>query len=297
MFSLSSLLHLRLPFSYLLLPIFLFSLAISPNITENALLWTFLILHIFLYPASNAYNSYFDKDEKSIGVLKNPPPVKKGLYYLALLFDVIAILLGYLIINATFAVMLFIYGVISKAYSHPAIRLKKYAIISWIITGLIQGFFTFMMCYVGINQFEILNALKPSVMYGGLLTSIMLWANYPMTQVYQHEEDAKRGDNTLSIMLGIKGTFFFTGAFFGLATLGFVLYFAKLFSAHYAVAFIICLSPVVLFYLYWLFVALKNEKRADYKHAMWLNFISATCLNGFFIYFFLDHTQILSAFQ
>src|SRR5437868_5212554 len=143
MFSRSSWLHLRIPFSYFLLPVFLFSLAVSPNFTEASIFWVFFLVHFFLYPASNGYNSYFDKDEKSIGGLKSPPPVNKGLYYLSLLFDVIAVVLGFLKVSLLFGVMLFIYGLVSKAYSHPDIRLKKYAITGWIITGLFQGLFTF----------------------------------------------------------------------------------------------------------------------------------------------------------
>ena len=109
MFSISTLLHLRIPFSYFLLPIFLFSLAISPNLTMSSLGWTFFIIHFMLYPASNAYNSYFDKDEKSIGGLRNPPPVDRGLYYAALLLDLVAVVTGYLKINLTFSLMLLIY--------------------------------------------------------------------------------------------------------------------------------------------------------------------------------------------
>ncbi len=45
----------------------------------------------------------------------------------------------------------------------------------------------------------------------GILCTLVLWANYPMTQIYQHDEDFKRGDITLSYRLGIKGTFVFTG--------------------------------------------------------------------------------------
>src|SRR3954468_14736061 len=112
MFSRSSWLHLRIPFSYYLLPVFLFSLSASPNFNESRLAWVFIILHLFLYPASNGYNSYFDKDEKSIGGLKNPPPVNKGLYYLSILFDVIAIVLGYVKISLLFALMLFVYGLV-----------------------------------------------------------------------------------------------------------------------------------------------------------------------------------------
>ena len=287
MFSLSSWLHLRIPFSYFLLPVFLFSLAIAPNVSEDALLWTFLIVHIFLYPASNGYNSYFDKDEKSIGGLKNPPPVKKGLYYLALLFDAIAIVLGLIKISITFAVMLLIYGLVSKAYSHPGIRLKKYPITGWLVAGLFQGLFTFVMCYLGITKYELGNIWKASVLIPGALCSLMLWANYPMTQVYQHEEDGKRGDETFSRMLGIKGTFYFVGGVFALVTIGFVLYFNTYFSMRYALGFLIALFPVLIYFSYWFLKVIRDESKADYTHTMWLNFISSTSLNLYFIYIFL----------
>src|SRR5690606_11918066 len=144
MFSRSSWLHLRIPFSVFLLPIFLFALSVSDNLTGERVFWSFFIIHFLLYPASNGYNSYFDKDTKSIGGLKHPPPVKRGLYSLALLLDSAAIVVGYLKINTSFAAMLLVYGLVSKAYSHPAISLKKYAWTSWIVTGLLQGLFTFI---------------------------------------------------------------------------------------------------------------------------------------------------------
>jgi hypothetical protein len=47
MFSRSSWLHLRIPFSYFLLPVFLFSLSISPNFNLARIGWVFLIMHFF----------------------------------------------------------------------------------------------------------------------------------------------------------------------------------------------------------------------------------------------------------
>lgn len=296
MFSKSAWLHLRIPFSYFLLPVFLFSLSVSPNISEQPLLWTFLIIHLFLYPASNGFNSYFDKDEKSIGGLKNPPPVNKGLYFLSLLFDTTAIALALWKVSVAFAVMLFIYGLVSKAYSHPAIRLKKYAFTSWFIAGLFQGAFTFMMCYMGVNKYEFAQTLKPGILIPAFLSSAMLWGSYPMTQIYQHEEDAKRGDQTLSLRLGIKGTFWFVLVMFTLSTLGYVLYFATYFSKQYSFIFLLALGPVVLFFLYWFYQVTKDLNKADYTRTMWLNFISATCLNAFFVYLFLNSSHILDAF-
>lgn len=292
----SVLLHLRFPFSYFLLPVFLFSVAISPNLNDSRLLWVFIILHIFLYPASNAYNSYYDKDEKSIGGLKNPPPVNTSLYFVALLFDAAAIVLGYFKISLLFAVMLLIYGLVSKAYSHPAIRLKKYPYLGWLVTGLFQGFFTFLMCYVGINKFSIENSILPHLLVPALLTSIMLWGNYPMTQIYQHEEDGKRGDITLSMKLGVKGTFIFTALLFALATIGFGFYFLNFYSMKYVFQFLLALSPVLLFFGFWFLKVIKDESNASYGYTMVLNFISATCLNIFFVWFFLDSTHILDVF-
>jgi len=297
MFTSSSWLHLRIPFSYFLLPVFLFSLAVSPNISASPLLWTFIIIHFFLYPASNGFNSYFDKDEKSIGGLKHPPPVNKGLYYLSLLFDAIAIILGVIMINIPFAILLFIYGLVSKAYSHPQIRLKKLPITGWVVAGLFQGLFTFMMCYIGINKYSIENVFSLSVLIPGTLSTIMLWANYPMTQIYQHEEDAKRGDMTLSRMLGVLGTFYFVGVTFSVVMIGFVLYFYSFFSAKYAWIFLFVLFPIAAYFVFWFIRVYKDKSKADYSHTMWLNFISATCLNVFFLYLFLDSTHISRAFQ
>lgn len=294
MFSSSSWLHLRIPFSYFLLPVFLFALAISSNLNEVTMLWTFVAIHIFLYPASNGYNSYFDKDEKSIGGLQNPPPVDKGLYALSLTFDALAIGLGLIFVNLTFACMLFIYGLVSKAYSHPAIRLKKYPITGWVVAGFFQGMFTFAMCYIGINNYGFENIFNPVVLIPGALSTVMLWANYPMTQIYQHEEDAKRGDMTLSRMLGIRGTFYFVSATFTVVAIGFVLY-LQTFTPRYAIMFLAALFPVVAFFVYWFFQTYQNGTKADYKHTMWLNFISSTCLNLFFIYLFLDRTKIIQA--
>jgi 1,4-dihydroxy-2-naphthoate octaprenyltransferase len=296
MFSSSSWLHLRIPFSYFLLPVFLFSLAVSPNITVGPLLWTFIIVHFFLYPASNGFNSYFDKDEKSIGGLKHPPPVDKGLYYLSLFFDLVAIILGVILVTVPFAVMLFIYGLVSKAYSHPAIRLKKFPVTGWIVAGLFQGLFTFMMCYMGINKYSFENVLSPSVLVPGALSTVMLWANYPMTQIYQHEEDAKRGDMTFSRMLGVRGTFYFVAATFSVVMAGFVLYLYFFFAEQYAWIFSAMLFPVAAYFLFWFFRVYKDQNKADYGHTMWLNFISATCLNAFFLYLFIRTSHIAQLF-
>lgn len=288
----STLIHLRFPFSYFLLPVYLFALGISPNFTESSLTWSFILIHLFLYPASNGYNSFFDKDEKSIGGVKNPPTVKLSLYYASLLLDVAAIVLAWWKISLLFALMLLTYGLVSKAYSHPLVRLKKYAVAGWLTVGLFQGAFTFLMSYIGINTFEIENLMHARILVPAGLTTLMLLGNYPMTQIYQHEEDAKHGDRTMSMLLGIRGTFIFVQAVFGVAVLAFVFYFRTFFTDDFSTPFLLALAPVVVFFLIWFLQVWKDDTKATFGKTMWLNFISATCLNTFFIYFFIANSHI-----
>ncbi|MFC3880152.1 UbiA family prenyltransferase [Algoriphagus namhaensis] len=293
MISISSIKHLRIPFSIFLLPIFFFALALTPNLNPMRLLWVFLSLHLFLYPSSNGYNSYFDKDEKSIGGLKNPPKVTKDLYWLAQAFFLIALIIG-LQISVTYALLLLIYGLVSMVYSHPAIRLKKYGWLSWFITGFFQGHFTFCMAYIGLSDLDWMAMFRPHILIPGLLTSLMLWASYPLTQVYQHEEDGSRGDRTLSLKLGVLGTFLFSSLWFLITAAGFAWFFMDRNQEAVLWVYLACMAPVVLFFFVWFsFVRKDPEKYANYTWAMGMTWISALALNGFFLYYFFENTQIL----
>ena len=278
------------------MPVFFFALALTPNLNESRLLWVFLSLHLFLYPSSNGYNSYFDKDEESIGGLKNPPKVTKDLYWISLLFFLIAIAIGGLI-NFSFALMILVYGLVSMAYSHPMIRIKKYAWLSWIIAGLFQGYFTFAMAYAGLSNLGWDVMIKPHVVIPGLLTSLMLWGNYPLTQVYQHGEDSRRGDRTLSLFLGIKGTFSFSALVFAFTGVGFIWFFMSKNQEAIFWIYFAAMAPIFLYFLIWFsFIRTNPEKYANYSWAMGMNAISAISLNAFFIYYFLENTQILQVF-
>ena len=297
MITRSTLLHLRIPFSFFLLPVFLFALALTPNHNGERMLLVFLSLHLFLYPSSNGYNSFYDKDEESIGGLKRPPLVTKDLLGWSLVFFGIALALGAWI-NWDFASMLGLYGLVSMAYSHPSIRLKKYPWISWAIAGLFQGYFTFAMAYAGLSNLGWEVLLKPHVLIPGFLTSLMLWGNYPLTQVYQHGEDARRGDRTLSLLLGIKGTFIFSALLFAGTTAAFIWYFLGKGQSHIVEYYLAAMAPIGLFFLLWMgLIFRESEKYATYSWAMGMNFLSAIALNAFFIYYFLENTQILQVFN
>lgn len=151
MFKKSTWEHLRIPFSYYLMPVYWFALASVPEASAFQALVVWIVLHLFLYPSSNGYNSYFDKDEKSIGGLKNPKKVTLGLYYLSLVFFLVALGIS-LAIGPVFFGMVSVYGLVSMAYSHPSVRLKKYPYLSWLTAGFFQGAFTFWMCAAGLTN-------------------------------------------------------------------------------------------------------------------------------------------------
>src|SRR5687768_6805235 len=108
---------MRIPFSVYLMPVYWFALSTLQRVDISNAIIVFLILHLLVYPASNGYNSYHDRDEGSIGGLKNPPKVNRQLMHLVLLFDVLAVLLA-ILLSPIFAVMVAAYLLVSKAYSY-----------------------------------------------------------------------------------------------------------------------------------------------------------------------------------
>ncbi|MEM9324566.1 MAG: UbiA family prenyltransferase [Bacteroidota bacterium] len=280
----STLLHLRIPFSIFLLHVFLFAVAVLGAPADWKLVLVFLTLHLLIYPASNGYNSYFDKDEGSIGGLKRPPAVSKELYWVALLFDFAGTVLA-MLVSWRFAIMILIYGLISKAYSHPAVRLKKYPILGWVAAGVFQGYFTFMMVVVALSGMSFAQLADWNLQYPALLSTALLFGSYPMTQVYQHEEDSRRGDRTISILLGIEGTFLFTALFFTLSVAGFLHYFIEYSTLDWqgAVVFQLFLIPVLVFFLRWFTQVRRDPTKADFQRTMRLNWLSSTALNLFFL--------------
>jgi 1,4-dihydroxy-2-naphthoate octaprenyltransferase len=277
----STLLHLRIPFSLYLLPFFCFaaSQAVKPNMWY--LLLSAIIIHLIFYPSANAFNSYFDKDEGSIGGLENPPPVDKELLYISYIFEFVSLTLAFLI-GWRFAVMLFIINLIFKAYSHPWVRLKKYPWLGLLTVALFQGGHTYMMSYMAINDSDFGALMDYSVLIPSLLCTVLLLGSYPMTQVYQHEEDGKRGDLTISRRLGIKGTFIWTGIIYAAGISGFVVYLTDYYSPLISLALLVSLSPTLIYFIKWFLRVLRDESKADYRSTMKLNQISALC----FIFFF-----------
>ncbi|MEO8226885.1 MAG: UbiA family prenyltransferase [Gemmatimonadota bacterium] len=145
-----------------------------------------------------AINSAFDRDEGDIAYLRRPPPpprrlfaVGMGAMLLGLVLAAIALPIGYV---GAYAVCL----VLSVLYSVPPVRLKAVAGADWLIN--MWGFGT-LTPYAGWastgRHVDFTHALV-------LLAFCPLFAAlYPLTQLYQMDEDRRRGDATLAIRLGL----------------------------------------------------------------------------------------------
>lgn len=279
--SFSTLLHLRFFFSVFLLPVFFFALSQVPEINRNYAILTFIIWHLLVYPASNGYNSYFDKDEGSIALIEKPPPVDKSLYYFSLTLDLIALFLTIYVGWILFFAVL-IYGVFSKMYSHPAIRLKKYPFISFMIVFVFQGAFVYWSTYATVSGLNTFNGWNLNFTIAGLICSCLIGATYPLTQVYQHEEDSKRGDKTLSLILGIRGSFYFSASLFLLSGILLFAYWYRLELLNNFWLFLILSSPVFTLFINWFIKVYRNPANANFKNMTRMTLLSGLLMLIYF---------------
>ena len=273
---------LRIPFSVYLMPVFWFGLsALHGPWSGGRAVGVFVVLHLLAYPASNGYNSYYDRDEGSIGGLKAPPKVTPELLHLVWLFDALAVA-GAALLSWPFAALVVVYLLVSKAYSYEGIRLKKYPLLSTLVVVVFQGGFTLLMTQVGVGAtptqlFEKTNLLL------ALVSTLFLCGSYPLTQVYQHAEDARRGDRTLSLRLGIRGTFIFAavGLLAGAGTLGLAYWLRQ--EMRPLLVFVVATGPVVALFGRWAWTVWHDETAADFEHTMRMNQVSSLCLSAAFI--------------
>ena len=279
---------LRIPFSFFLMPLFLLALSQSEQVLLPQALLAFLIIHLLVYPASNGYNSYIDRDEGSIGGLEKPPMPTRSLFYLTMILDSLAIVLAVVFVSVLFAGCLVLYIAASRAYSSRLIRLKKYAIPGFLIVVIFQGAFTYYMSIAGVTGEPL--ELTTESWFLLLGCSFQIAGAYPLTQIYQHQQDLKDGVVTLSYKLGYKGTFLFTALMFIVCNIFYFLYFASRGDGTVFIIIQVFFAPIVLYFGYWFFLVTKSVSNANFKNTMRMNLIAAICMNSCFtLLIFINH--------
>ena len=278
MISSSTIKLLRLPFSFFLSPLYFFALAQVPHINWWHAILIFFILHFLIYPASNGYNSYMDRDTESIGGIEKPPPPSPQLYYVSIVLDITAIALGF-VIDPLFGASLPLYIGASKAYSYRKIRLKQYPVIGYITVIIFQGALTFWLVYYGGNLFKTLQV----PWQGMAICALLIGGFYPLTQIYQHQQDKEDGVTTISYLLGYNGTFLFCAMIYAISFLLMAQFFISKGEENKLLVVSIFFIPVVVYFTQWFVKVRKNTGTANFNNTMKMSWLAAICTNTAFI--------------
>lgn len=147
-----------------------------------------------------ALNSAFDRDAGDIGYLDAPPPAPRALAHVGL----VSMLLGQaaaFLLPLGFAVAYAVCFALSVLYSVPPVRLKAVAGFDWAINMIGFGSLTPYAGWAATGR-----PLSATAFWVFLAFCPLFAALYPLTQLYQMEEDAARGDRTLALALGPRAS-------------------------------------------------------------------------------------------
>jgi 4-hydroxybenzoate polyprenyltransferase len=199
--------HLRLKFNYVLAPLFVWGAFVS-GVSPGWRFWLgFVAFHVFLYGGTNMFNSYYDRDEGPIGGLERPPPVDRGFLVGSLTLKLLGLLLA-CAIGIAFVVCYLLFMAYSVCYSHPAVRIKKRPLASALTVFVGQGIVGYVAGWVA-SDGALAEMLEPTALIGGLGGAAIVSGLYPLTQIYQLEDDQRRSDMTLARWLGTKNSFYY----------------------------------------------------------------------------------------
>jgi 4-hydroxybenzoate polyprenyltransferase len=145
-----------------------------------------------------ALNSAFDQDEGDIAYLRDPPPPPRRLAFFSLGL-MAAGQIAALTLPLLFGALYGLCFALSVLYSVPPFRLKAVAGADWLIN--MAGFGTLTPLAGWATTGRPLDSVDGILLLG---FCPLFAALYPLTQLYQLEEDARRGDRTLALMLGTR---------------------------------------------------------------------------------------------
>jgi 1,4-dihydroxy-2-naphthoate octaprenyltransferase len=274
---------LRLHFSFFLMPVYWFALSqvVDRDWWRAAII--FVILHGLVYPASNGYNSWMDRDTTPIGGVAHPLQPTRRLFWVTLVMDGVALAMGFLI-GPFFVAGLAVYILASRAYSYRGIRLKKYPVIGWLTVIVCQGALVFFLVYGGSHSPGAVGESVHAPVEAMIACSLLLGGFYPLTQIYQHEADRRDGVRTLSILLGYRGTFVFTGVVYTIAFLLLSHYFLLTYLEWKEfLVLATCMVPVIVYFLIWAIRVWRDPAQANYDNTMRMNLLASACTNAGFI--------------
>jgi 4-hydroxybenzoate polyprenyltransferase len=143
-----------------------------------------------------AINSVFDRDDGDIGYLDNPPPVPRHLLTFSLAFLITGWILAWTL-GPLFLAAYSLCLLMSLLYSVPPIRAKARAGFDVLINSAGFGALTVLAGWAAIQR-----PIEPPIPAVAAGFFFLFAGFYPLTQIYQMDEDRARGDSTLALALG-----------------------------------------------------------------------------------------------
>ncbi len=184
---------------------------------------------VFLNGGTLAFNSAYDRDTGPVAYLANPPQPPSWLAAASLLFMLLGTALTWWTVGAAFTLGMGICVLLSVLYSHPRFRWKARPGLDLLVNMLGYGAGTTLAgllaaraayfgadnaCAAGGWRFVSWPGLTGTIgeQFGSVLAGgpgwivlgfgLLFGSFYPLTQLYQMDEDRQRGDKTLCTALG-----------------------------------------------------------------------------------------------
>jgi hypothetical protein len=262
--------NFRLIYSLYFLPVFFFTMAAAPNISGDRIGLVLIAIYTMLIPATNyivvrSYRMISSAGDKRFAFLD----------FLALLMLASTFYLGWQI-NWQFNMLQILYlTFVAGAYNNLFIQGKIN-----LLVVLILGSVLYSMTYIGLNKYG----------FGQLFRlhnfAVILYCGLLITPIFYMEEGSAKPFQlikTVSIVLFAE-------------ILSFAIFFLISYKWEYTVLFVVAMLPSAGVIL-GMYRELKTSDRIATRRFFLLRLIYAISMTGFFIYFFLDSTQVLQAIR
>jgi 4-hydroxybenzoate polyprenyltransferase len=259
---------------------------LSTDLNIRAFLIQFGNVHLVLFGGATAYNSFWDKDEGPIGGLQNPPKMQGWMWSGSLILQGMGLLIATtqgVLYTGIYMLSMFCFWL----YSTPLARWKSYPLKSLVAIGVSTGFNSVLMGYLAAGN----ELIDMPVWVAAAGVTLMLLSLYPISQIYQIEEDHSRGDTTFAVRYGKKGVtqFFITAFLSGLLLAGLAMG-----VSHFWVAILFGGMGVIVGMIVFVLLKKLSTKSEDYSLVMWIKYGTSMAFVLFLVgAIILKHSKIM----
>jgi 4-hydroxybenzoate polyprenyltransferase len=267
------LIHLRLHYQFFILSGgYLMGGLLVPDPEWNEFWLQFLNVHVLLFGGATVFNSWHDKDEGPIGGLQNPPKMKKWMRDASIFIQILGFILAWnsgLIFTLFYLLSMTLFWL----YSTPHARWKGKPLLSLVAIGVSTGSNSLVMGALAAGaDFSLI------LLTAGIGAGFMMLSLYPVSQIYQVEEDTKRGDFTFASVYGLKGVRWFNSISFilGVVILGLSIYFV-----YQPLSIVFLIAGVIVWVILMKWVQSLSTEKDQYREVMQIKYI----VSGIFVLF------------